>query len=492
MRGVGAEAVVGVVGPHLEGAGRQHQPLAGERLGERGAALAPRGRRSGARGRSSSRSPQPVPHELRARPRGPSGRGTRSSGSVVSGVVSLAHARHCTPRRDGPAPARRLGCRPCPEPRPRDSVALHGRRDRAGVPRRAADPARRRALRRPRRRLVAGDRPGGAPGRSRWSPATCGWTATSPSRSGCSPSACCGAASSPPRPRCWSRASAASSSASPTQASLAVVAPVTEEASKGLFLLLLLWWRRARARRHPRRHRLRRHGRHRLRLHREHPLPRRGLQRHRRHGPGRHRGADRRRSSSAACSARSPTRSSPRSSASASASRSTSRSGRRPVRSRRWSATCCAVARPRALERLDALRLRAASSASTSFVMVPAFVGLIALAVWARRSERRMLTAALTDAAQRGLIPATDIGWLVDLARPAAQPRLRQADGGKRGRARDARLPAGRHRARLPAPPLPARHRRRRTSPPAARTTSRGSTPSARSSPSPDRWCPSR
>ena len=29
------------------------------------------------------------------------------------------------------------------------------------------------------------------------------------------------------------------------RASLAIVAPVTEEASKGLFLLLLLWWRRA-------------------------------------------------------------------------------------------------------------------------------------------------------------------------------------------------------------------------------------------------------
>ena len=32
--GVGAEAVVGVVGPHLEGARGQHQALAGERLGE--------------------------------------------------------------------------------------------------------------------------------------------------------------------------------------------------------------------------------------------------------------------------------------------------------------------------------------------------------------------------------------------------------------------------------------------------------------------------
>ena len=88
------------------------------------------------------------------------------------------------------------------------------------------------------------------------------------------------------------RASAAASSASPTSVSLAVVAPVTEEAGKGLFLLLLLWWRRDELDGDPRRHRLRRHGRHRLRLHREHPLPRRGLQRHRRHGPRRHRRRD--------------------------------------------------------------------------------------------------------------------------------------------------------------------------------------------------------
>ena len=34
VRGVGAEPVVGVVGAHLEGAGGQHQPLAGEHLGQ--------------------------------------------------------------------------------------------------------------------------------------------------------------------------------------------------------------------------------------------------------------------------------------------------------------------------------------------------------------------------------------------------------------------------------------------------------------------------
>lgn len=48
-------------------------------------------------------------------------------------------------------------------------------------------------------------------------------------------------------------------------------------------------------------------------------------------------------------------------------------------------------------------------------LMAPAFVALIVLAVWMRSAERRMLTAALNDAAARGLLPATDIGWVVDL-----------------------------------------------------------------------------
>src|SRR3982750_4329022 len=44
-----------------------------------------------------------------------------------------------------------------------------------------------------------------------------------------------------------------------------------------------------------------------------------------------------------------------------------------------------------------------------------------------------MLTAALGDAAQRGLFPATDIGWVVDLrARRAARAYAKQL-GGKQG-----------------------------------------------------------
>lgn len=69
-------------------------------------------------------------------------------------------------------------------------------------------------------------------------------------------------------------------------------------------------------------------------------------------------------------------------------------------------------------------------------VMAPAFVSLAAFAVWSRRSERRMLGQALTDAASRGLLPATDIGWVVDLdarrrariwAKRTGGPRAEQA-----------------------------------------------------------------
>jgi protease PrsW len=63
-------------------------------------------------------------------------------------------------------------------------------------------------------------------------------------------------------------------------------------------------------------------------------------------------------------------------------------------------------------------------------LMAPAFIGMVALAVWARRSEQRMLVASLTDAAQRGLIPATDIGWLVSLrARRAARAHALEMGG---------------------------------------------------------------
>jgi RsiW-degrading membrane proteinase PrsW (M82 family) len=48
-------------------------------------------------------------------------------------------------------------------------------------------------------------------------------------------------------------------------------------------------------------------------------------------------------------------------------------------------------------------------------LMAPLFLAAVALAVWVRRSEGRMLAGALADAAGRGLLPATDIAWVVDL-----------------------------------------------------------------------------
>jgi RsiW-degrading membrane proteinase PrsW (M82 family) len=68
-----------------------------------------------------------------------------------------------------------------------------------------------------------------------------------------------------------------------------------------------------------------------------------------------------------------------------------------------------------------------------ALLMAPAFVAIICFAVWSRRSERRMLTAALGDAAQRGLIPATDIGWVVDLGARRRSRKFALQQGGKDG-----------------------------------------------------------
>jgi protease PrsW len=63
-------------------------------------------------------------------------------------------------------------------------------------------------------------------------------------------------------------------------------------------------------------------------------------------------------------------------------------------------------------------------------LMVPAFIVMVCLAIWWRRSERRMLAVALHDAAQRGLIPATDIEWVIHLrARRQSRAYARQMGG---------------------------------------------------------------
>ncbi|GAA3647513.1 PrsW family intramembrane metalloprotease [Nocardioides ginsengisoli] len=69
-------------------------------------------------------------------------------------------------------------------------------------------------------------------------------------------------------------------------------------------------------------------------------------------------------------------------------------------------------------------------------IMAPAFLGMIALAWWSRETEAHVLRVALSDAAQRGLLPATDIGWVVDLrARRQARQYARQAGGPQAERA---------------------------------------------------------
>jgi RsiW-degrading membrane proteinase PrsW (M82 family) len=60
-------------------------------------------------------------------------------------------------------------------------------------------------------------------------------------------------------------------------------------------------------------------------------------------------------------------------------------------------------------------------------VMVPAFVAIAVFATFARSRERRMLLTALDDASRRGLLPASDIPWLIDLrARRTARAHARQ------------------------------------------------------------------
>lgn len=65
------------------------------------------------------------------------------------------------------------------------------------------------------------------------------------------------------------------------------------------------------------------------------------------------------------------------------------------------------------------------------FAMVPAFLMLVALAVWARRREGVLLTEALNEAASRGLLHPAEVPWLVRLpARRAARRHAAAVGGG--------------------------------------------------------------
>ena len=62
--------------------------------------------------------------------------------------------------------------------------------------------------------------------------------------------------------------------------------------------------------------------------------------------------------------------------------------------------------------------------------MVPAFLLLVGFAIWARQREGRMLTRSLGDCAQRGFLAATEVPWLVRLpARRASRRWARREHG---------------------------------------------------------------
>lgn len=66
-------------------------------------------------------------------------------------------------------------------------------------------------------------------------------------------------------------------------------------------------------------------------------------------------------------------------------------------------------------------------------VMVPAFIALVAFALWRRRSEKQMLTVSLQDLARLDILPQTDIGWVVDLQRRRQARGFARAQGGEQG-----------------------------------------------------------
>ncbi|MGI8645683.1 MAG: PrsW family intramembrane metalloprotease [Nocardioides sp.] len=67
-------------------------------------------------------------------------------------------------------------------------------------------------------------------------------------------------------------------------------------------------------------------------------------------------------------------------------------------------------------------------------LMAPALIGIALLAVFARRSERQLLIASLDDAARRGLLPASDIPWLVDLGARRRARAFAHQQGGDTGK----------------------------------------------------------
>lgn len=66
-------------------------------------------------------------------------------------------------------------------------------------------------------------------------------------------------------------------------------------------------------------------------------------------------------------------------------------------------------------------------------VFLPAFGLMIGFAMWVRGRERGLLTLALQDAAQRGYLDPREIAWVVDLSSRRAARRHARASGGTVG-----------------------------------------------------------
>ncbi|NUS50275.1 MAG: PrsW family intramembrane metalloprotease [Nocardioidaceae bacterium] len=64
------------------------------------------------------------------------------------------------------------------------------------------------------------------------------------------------------------------------------------------------------------------------------------------------------------------------------------------------------------------------------FAMVPAFLLLVVFAIWARRREGVMLTRSLADVSRRGLIDPAEVPWLVRLPARRASRTFAQRHGG--------------------------------------------------------------
>jgi len=72
--------------------------------------------------------------------------------------------------------------------------------------------------------------------------------------------------------------------------------------------------------------------------------------------------------------------------------------------------------------------------ASYFFLMVPAFLLLAGFATWARRREGAVLTAALTDCAQRGFLDPAEIPWLSRIPARRFARRYAERVGGRPAR----------------------------------------------------------